>query len=142
MGELLEQLIIPRFTSSNDPADSSQAIGLAALDDGATVSIRQGEKIVVTTDSHVVKPVFFPGGDIGRLAAAGTVNDLVMMGARPIGLTLAAHLTSTSGLKMTRRPDSMCSAVPVTTGSDTIGRTTSSIGKRSLGFNLCTQTEP
>jgi hydrogenase expression/formation protein HypE len=45
---------------------------------------------VVTTDSHVIKPVFFPGGDIGRLAVCGTVNDLAMMGAtEPLGLTCA-----------------------------------------------------
>jgi hydrogenase expression/formation protein HypE len=64
-------------------------IGLAALDDGA--AIRVGDRwLVVTTDSHVVQPVFFPGGDIGRLAVCGTVNDLAMMGAtEPLGLTNA-----------------------------------------------------
>lgn len=61
--------------------------GLQALDDGA--AIRLGEQwLVLTTDSHVVKPRFFPGGDIGRLAISGTVNDLAMMGAtRVLGLT-------------------------------------------------------
>ena len=45
---------------------------------------------MVTTDSHVVQPIFFPGGDIGRLAISGTVNDLAMMGAtEPLGLTCA-----------------------------------------------------
>ncbi|OYW02105.1 MAG: hypothetical protein B7X11_03800, partial [Acidobacteria bacterium 37-65-4] len=49
--------------------------GIAAMDDGA--ALRLGDRwLVVTTDSHVVQPVFFPGGDIGRLAVAGTVNDL------------------------------------------------------------------
>jgi hydrogenase expression/formation protein HypE len=46
--------------------------------------------LVLTTDSYVIKPLFFPGGDIGRLAISGTVNDLAMMGAtEPLGLTCA-----------------------------------------------------
>lgn len=63
--------------------------GLAAFDDGAALPI--GERwLVVTTDSHVVHPIFFPGGDIGRLSVAGTVNDLAMMGATEVlGLTSA-----------------------------------------------------
>jgi hydrogenase expression/formation protein HypE len=64
-------------------------IGLAAMDDGA--AIRVGHRwLVMTTDSHVVHPIFFPGGDIGRLAVSGTVNDLAMMGATEVtGLTCA-----------------------------------------------------
>ncbi|MDI6884000.1 MAG: hydrogenase expression/formation protein HypE [Hadesarchaea archaeon] len=63
-------------------------VGLDALDDGATISI--GDKtLVLTTDSHTVKPLFFPGGDIGRLAVAGTVNDLAVMGARPLAMSCA-----------------------------------------------------
>ncbi len=66
-------------------------IGLDELDDGATITI--GDKtLVLTTDSHTVKPLFFPGGDIGRLAIAGTVNDLAVMGARPLALACAAVL--------------------------------------------------
>ncbi len=66
-------------------------IGLDELDDGATITI--GDKtLVLTTDSHTVKPLFFPGGDIGRLAIAGTVNDLAMMGARPLAMACAAVL--------------------------------------------------
>ncbi|HMB79695.1 MAG TPA: hydrogenase expression/formation protein HypE [Vicinamibacterales bacterium] len=62
-------------------------IGLSALDDGA--AIRIGDQwLVLTTDSHVIQPPFFPGGDIGRLAICGTVNDLAMMGATEVlGLT-------------------------------------------------------
>jgi hydrogenase expression/formation protein HypE len=56
------------------------------LDDSA-VFMMDGHRYAFTTDSHVVSPLFFPGGDIGRLAICGTVNDLAMVGARPIALT-------------------------------------------------------
>jgi hydrogenase expression/formation protein HypE len=62
------------------PAGAEELVGLEALDDGA--ALRMGDRwLVLTTDSHVVQPAFFPGGDIGRLAVAGTVNDLAVMGA-------------------------------------------------------------
>jgi len=57
-----------------------------ALDDSAVVTI-DGQRFALTTDSHVVSPLFFPGGDIGRLAICGTVNDLAMIGATPTALT-------------------------------------------------------
>jgi hydrogenase expression/formation protein HypE len=57
-----------------------------ALDDSAVVTI-DGQRYALTTDSHVVSPLFFPGGDIGRLAICGTVNDLSMIGATPLALT-------------------------------------------------------
>ena len=64
----------------------------AAMDDGAAIPIAGGW-LVVTTDSHVIQPIVFPGGDIGRLAVAGTVNDLAMMGAtEPLGLTCGVIL--------------------------------------------------
>jgi hydrogenase expression/formation protein HypE len=60
----------------------------AAMDDGAVIPLAGGGSLIVTTDSHVIQPIVFPGGDIGRLAVAGTVNDLAMMGAtEPLGLT-------------------------------------------------------
>jgi hydrogenase expression/formation protein HypE len=57
-----------------------------ALDDSAVLTL-PGGRLAFTTDSHGVSPLFFPGGDIGRLAVCGTVNDLAMMGARPTALT-------------------------------------------------------
>lgn len=57
-----------------------------ALDDSAVLAFN-GQRLAITTDSHVVAPLFFPGGDIGRLAICGTVNDLAMAGAKPLALT-------------------------------------------------------
>ncbi|MFC1584113.1 hydrogenase expression/formation protein HypE [Fibrobacterota bacterium] len=61
------------------------------LDDGAVLPAC-GDKLVYTTDSYVVSPLEFPGGDIGSLAVSGTVNDLAVMGARPLYLSLGAVL--------------------------------------------------
>ena len=60
---------------------------LARLDDSAVVDFKG--RLAFTTDSYVVSPIFFPGGDIGKLAVCGTVNDLAMSGARPLFLSLA-----------------------------------------------------
>lgn len=79
MGELL--VTLTKFKNNN-----AGGIGLEALDDGAVIPFC-GKNLVFTTDSHVVRPIFFPGGDIGRIAVSGTVNDLAMMGAQPIALS-------------------------------------------------------
>lgn len=59
------------------------------LNDAAIVVLAGGQRLVFTTDSFVVSPIDFPGGDIGSLAVHGTVNDLAMMGGTPIALSLA-----------------------------------------------------
>ena len=61
---------------------------LRDLEDCAVLGEHDG-RIAFTTDSYVVDPLFFPGGDIGALAVHGTINDLCMRGARPIALSLA-----------------------------------------------------
>lgn len=86
MGKLLVERVLPKFRLR-----SVGPIGLDELDDGAVVTLPPGQ-VVVTTDSHVVKPIFFPGGDIGKLATCGTVNDLAVMGARPVALTMGLLL--------------------------------------------------
>jgi len=60
---------------------------LAKLNDGAVLDY-PGNSLVFSTDSFVVDPIFFPGGDIGKIAVCGTVNDLAMMGARPLYLSV------------------------------------------------------
>ena len=80
--------LISDFIAGFPPAPTA-LIGLAAMDDGAALPVGD-QFLIVTTDSHVVQPIFFPGGDIGRLSISGTVNDLAMMGAtEPLGLTCA-----------------------------------------------------
>lgn len=61
---------------------------LAGANDAGVVNLDGAERLALSTDSHVVWPLFFPGGDIGRLAVCGTVNDLAMMGATPLYLTV------------------------------------------------------
>jgi len=73
---LIETLIVPAF--DNAP--------LSALGDGAVLKVGD-ERLAFTTDSFVVNPIFFPGGDIGSLAVHGTVNDLAMCGAEPLFLS-------------------------------------------------------
>lgn len=70
--ELVQQIMLPAFNNT----------ALSELHDGAAVAVG-GTKLAFTTDSYVVKPLFFPGGDIGKLAVCGTVNDLAMTGAVP-----------------------------------------------------------
>jgi len=78
---LIEEMVVARF---GNPA-------LAPLADSALLDPPPG-RVAFTTDSYVVKPLVFRGGDIGRLAVCGTVNDLAMAGARPLALSLALIL--------------------------------------------------
>ena len=85
-GRAMRALIGDLFARGFD--EPKNGTGLAAMDDGATIRINDDQWLVVTTDSHVIQPLFFPGGDIGRLSISGTVNDLAMMGATEVaGLT-------------------------------------------------------
>ena len=81
MRELIERLIVPAFDNPKLATLEDQArIGLATL-------AEHGDRLAFTTDSYVVAPLFFPGGDIGKLAICGTVNDLAMSGAVPLYLS-------------------------------------------------------
>lgn len=78
MAQLLEKLVQPAFANPY----------LAARHDSAVFEVG-GQRLAFTTDSYVVQPMFFPGGDIGKLAVCGTLNDLAMAGARPLFLSAA-----------------------------------------------------
>jgi hydrogenase expression/formation protein HypE len=75
--QLIRKAFLPAF---NNPA-------LQAGDDAAHLDVGLLQQLSVSTDAHVVSPLFFPGGDIGRLAVCGTVNDVAMLGAKPLYLT-------------------------------------------------------
>jgi hydrogenase expression/formation protein HypE len=108
---LLQQIFLPAF---RNPL-------LSRLEDQAVLSVQSG-RLAFTTDSFVVKPLFFPGGDIGSLAVHGTVNDLAMGGAQPLALSAAFILEEGFPLADLRRVvDSMARAaekvgVPIVTG--------------------------
>lgn len=89
MQSLIGEIILKNFTNT-----TAGSVGLDALDDGATIELdrdflnsNKKAELVMTTDSHVVKPIFFPGGDIGKVAVCGAINDLAVMGARPLAVS-------------------------------------------------------
>ena len=77
MQTLIDKMFRPSFANS-----------LLEQNHDSTIINIEGVKIAFTTDSYVVKPIFFPGGDIGTLAINGTVNDLAMSGAKPLYISL------------------------------------------------------
>ena len=87
MRQLLDDIIVPAYKWKKVDG----GVGLPEMDDGASIPLGS-RHLIVTTDTYTVKPLFFPGGDIGRLAVCGTLNDVAMMGATPIALTSAIVL--------------------------------------------------
>jgi hydrogenase expression/formation protein HypE len=110
MGRLIQQVFLAAYGGAAKPGDDSAVLTLT------------GEHLAFTTDSFVVAPLFFPGGDIGRLAVAGTVNDLLTAAARP--LALSASFILEEGLEvaaLTAIAQSMAATarecgVPIVTG--------------------------
>ena len=89
---LIQQVFLPQLTNSI----------LESLDDSAKIANRRGS-IGFTTDSYVVKPIFFPGGDIGKLAVCGTVNDLSMIGTTPFYLSLSLIIEEGFSVELLRQ---------------------------------------
>ncbi|MDX1654176.1 MAG: AIR synthase related protein, partial [Candidatus Competibacteraceae bacterium] len=140
MTQLIEELFLEAFDN----------LWLKPLDDQARLP-RPNGRLVVATDTHVISPLFFPGGDIGTLAVNGTVNDLAMSGARPLYLTAAFVLEEGFPLKdLARIVASLARAatearVPVVAGdtkvvergkADGVYITTTGIGSVALDLNI------
>lgn len=138
--QLIRELFLPAF---DNPL-------LAKLDDQAVLDAG-GARIALTTDSFVVTPLFFPGGDIGKLAVHGTVNDLAMSGAAPLALSAAFIVEEGFAMDELRRVvESMAEAaraagVPIATGdtkvvsrgsADKLFITTSGVGLVPPGVSI------
>ncbi len=96
MRNLIEGMLLPRF-------GSGRLSGADAIPHDSAVLEIGGERLAFTTDSFVVHPLFFPGGDIGKLAVYGTVNDLAMSGARPMYLSCSLILEEGVSLDILQR---------------------------------------
>jgi hydrogenase expression/formation protein HypE len=115
--ELLEQVVLPALGGSAAPA----TMACRGLTDAACLPPLTG-RIAFTTDSYVVQPLEFPGGDIGKLAVCGTINDLAVVGAAPKALSLALVLEEGLEIEVLRRVllsagrTAREEAVPIVTG--------------------------
>ena len=138
-GEIMQEFLAEHVTS-HFPKMKAE-VPLDSFDDSAVV-----DDIVFTTDGHTVKPLFFPGGDIGSLSVAGTVNDISVMGATPLALSCSLILEAGLDIDIVDRvlgsmgKTSASCGVPIATGDtkvveagavDQMVMVTSAVGKRS-----------
>lgn len=146
---LIDEIFVPAFASG---LAAAPWVGAGSnLADAAVLRIGASEQWAFTTDSFVVQPVFFPGGDIGSLAVHGTVNDLAVSGATPVALSLALVLEEGFPLADLRRVVASVAraaeevGVPVVTGDtkvvdrgkgDGIYINTSGVGRMRPGCTL------
>jgi hydrogenase expression/formation protein HypE len=139
MRALIEKLFVRDFATM--PLHNPDlSVGVGAMDDGAAIRIGD-EWLVITTDSHVIHPIFFPGGDIGRLSICGTVNDLAMMGATNVlGLTCSVILEEGFALDSLEAIQSSMIAACREAGAPVVTGDTKVMGKRELDgivINTC-----
>jgi hydrogenase expression/formation protein HypE len=129
---LLDAVFLPAFAPAPEPdaeTDAGSNAGTngatttrAPLTDAAVLGLPNGERLAFSTDSYVVKPLRFPGGSVGTLAVHGTINDLAMMGARPIAISAAFVLEEGLSIEILREivadmaEAAAAAGVPVVTG--------------------------
>jgi len=140
-GEQMDKLVKEKILKYFGVETKKGEVSLSMLDDSAVI-----DDIVFSTDSHTITPLIFPGGDIGSLAVAGTINDISVMGAKPIALSLAFIIEEGLDLKVFERivksisKTSKKADVPIVTGDTKVVEkgaiqefmiNTSGIGKRT-----------
>jgi hydrogenase expression/formation protein HypE len=124
---LIEGLLVPALDRGE----------LAKLADAAALSIG-GARLALTSDSFVVHPLRFPGGSIGELAVNGTVNDLAMVGARPLGLTLSLILEEGLETEILRAEVQAIARAAATAGVEVLGGDTKVVERgRADGMYIC-----
>lgn len=139
-GELMQRFLTEHVTN-HFPAMNCE-VPLDSMDDSAVV-----DDIVFTIDGHTVKPLFFPGGDIGKISVAGTVNDISVMGATPLALACSVIIEEGTDIDVVDRvmasmgETAASAGVPIATGDtkvvesgavDQMVMSTSAVGKRSV----------
>jgi len=140
-GEMMDKLIKQKILKYFGKGAEKGEVSLSMLDDSAVI-----DDIVFSTDSHTVYPIIFPGGDLGSLAIAGTVNDIAVMGAKPVGLSSGFIIEEGLDIKVfetivkSMSETAKIARVPVVTGDTKVVEkgaiqefmiNTSGIGKRS-----------
>ncbi|HEY1653225.1 MAG TPA: hydrogenase expression/formation protein HypE [Acidimicrobiales bacterium] len=121
---LLDAVFLPAFAPVPEPetTNGGGATTRAPLTDAAVLDLPTGRQLAFSTDSYVVKPLRFPGGSVGTLAVHGTINDLAMMGARPIAISAAFVLEEGLSIDILREvvadmaEAAVAAGVPVVTG--------------------------
>jgi hydrogenase expression/formation protein HypE len=146
-GTLMREFIRTTFVSAFDNPE------LSRLNDAAQLTL-PGTEIAFTTDAYVVQPLIFPGGDLGKLAVCGTINDLAVMGAKPLYISIACiieeglPLDVLSQLVNSAATTAEAAGVQIVTGDTKVVRagecdglfiTTSGIGSLPMGKGLCTE---
>jgi hydrogenase expression/formation protein HypE len=119
---LLDAVFLPAFAPAPEATADATAETRPPLTDAAVLRLPSGERLALSTDSYVVKPLRFPGGSAGTLAVHGTINDLAMMGARPIAISAAFVLEEGLSIDVLREvvadmaEAAAAAGVPVVTG--------------------------
>lgn len=144
MRDLIDEVFLETFKGTSGAPEDQARFDLAAL-------MAQGDRLAFTTDGFVVDPLFFPGGDIGKLAVCGTINDLAVGAARPVALSCAViieeglPLETLQAVARSMAETARGAGVPIVTGDtkvvargacDKVFLTTTGIGVVRTGMNV------